>query len=322
MDQPLRLYGDRRYRIMFWPAPSGQTGRRLLVTFEHGRSHANAFQPPQYPQLAKRFDLDVMAIQTSRRDWYISHRSTALSEELERLTTPYPEVVASGFSMGAYAALLYSRAANIRRVLAVSPQFSIDPKIADFDPKRHRKFKMIGRPMPEPQEQGDTLVTGLLVYDPSIVPDRRHAQLIHQHFTKLTCVPLPFSGHPASQTLGDGQKLGMLGAMVVQNNLNAAEIFAAHRGARRGSHRYRLNLAIAASKYHSVHAIPVLRELATNAQHDPDTRLTAALTLMDLGDPRITEFLMAIVEQTPNPSRQWQERLMRAISQGEKNGLL
>lgn len=317
MTAPRQLYADRRHRILYWPAPSGQTGQRLLATFEHGRDGMRRFGPPVWPKLANRHDLDVMAVQTARRDWYVSHRSAALAEALTQLTQGYADVMLSGFSMGAYAALLYSRAAHARRVLAVSPQYSIDPAVAPFDTMRHHKFRLIGRPMPLPQDMGDTQVRGLLVYDPAIGADRQHAALIAAHFPNLSRCALPHGGHPATGALNDAGAVGVVSDMVITDAIDPGTIRALHRKVRPQSARYRLRLALAASERHPARAAPLLRQIVQNPQADADQRLEAAIRLIDLQAPGAFELLSQLLEDVPDPPHRWMGRITRAI---QRNG--
>lgn len=317
MIAPRQIHADRRHRILHWPAPSGKTGQRLLVTFEHGRDGMRRFGPPVWPKLAARHDLDVMAVQTARRDWYVSHRSEALAEALSGLTGGYRDVVLTGFSMGAYAALLYSRAAHARRVMAVSPQYSIDPAVAPFDSGRHRKFRLIGRPMPLPQQMGDTEVGGMLIYDPAIAADRQHARLIASHFRKLSLCALPYGGHPATGVLNDAGAVGTVSGMVIEDAIDARAIRALHRKVRAQSRRYRLGLAVAASARHPARAIPALRQLAEDRRAEDEQRLEAAIRLIDLQAPGAFELLSQLLEDVPDPPRRWMGRITRAI---DRNG--
>lgn len=317
MIEPRQLYADRRHRILHWPAPSGTTGQRLLVTFEHGRDGMRRFGPPTWPKLAGRHDLEVMAVQTARRDWYVSYRSGALAEALSQLTEGYRDVVLSGFSMGAYAALLYSRAAHARRVLAVSPQYSIDPAVAPFDPMRHRKFRLIGRPMPLPQEMGDTQVKGLLIYDPTIAPDRQHAALIAAHFPRLSPCALPYGGHPATGALNDAGAVGTVTGMVIEDTIDASAVRALHRKLRSQSERYRLRLAMAASIRHPARAAPALRQIVEDPQAEAEQRLEAAIQMIDLQIPGAFELLSQLLEDVPDPPQRWMGRITRAI---DRNG--
>lgn len=308
-----RLHEDARHRITLFRGADG--GRRAVVSFEHGRDQRmRGFEPACCPRFAQRLGIDALVVQTARRDWFVSDRSAALAEALARATSAYAEVAATGFSMGGYAALLYSAACHARRVMAVSPQYCIDPEVAPFDPGRHAKFARIGRPMPPPQTQGDTGVGGLLLYDPAIVADRAHAALIRAGFPNLLPVALPHGGHPATGLIADAGGVGRLAEMVIENRIDSAWIRQAHRAARRDSAPYRLRLAEAALARHQGRARRELRALAADA--GPRLRVEAGLLLLEQGDDQAEALLSAVLETRPALPPALLRRLGRALLDG------
>lgn len=256
------------------------------------------FVPPSCPRFAQRLGLDALVVQTARRDWFVSPRSTALAQALSRGTATHAEVTAIGFSMGGYAALLYSAACRARRVLAISPQYSIDPGVAPFDPGRHEKFARIGQPMPRPEERGDTGIGGLLLYDPGIAADRAHAALIRAAFPGLVATALPHGGHPATGPIGEAGGIGRLAEMVIADRIDPQRVRQMHRAARRASAAYRLRLAEAALRRHPLRAIPALRTLAAEAP--PRLGFEAALLLLEQGCPEAEALLETILDAQPH----------------------
>ena len=307
---PERLYEDERYRLTLFRGRGD--GRRLAVGFEHGRKDADEFMPASFPRYAQRLGIDALIVQTARRDWYISDRSQALSEALRHHTRAWPEVVATGFSMGGYAVLLYSADCHARRVLAVSPHYCIDPAIAPFDPGRRLKFEAIGQPMPRPETRGDPGVAGLVLYDPAIRVDRIHAGMITEAFPNLLRLALPYGGHPATSVIGVAGGIGGIAEMVVEDRLDPAAIREMHRANRRRAGSYRLNLARAALARHPRPAIEELRRLAQSAA--PHLRFEAGMALLDHDDDEAAELLMTLFEELPGePPPTWRRQLERAL---------
>ncbi|UXU74907.1 MULTISPECIES: hypothetical protein [unclassified Paracoccus (in: a-proteobacteria)] len=290
------------------------TGTRgqAVVSFEHGRDRMDGYAPAQPPRFALRLGLDVLLVQTARRDWFLSPASAALAQALAQATADYAEVIATGFSMGGYGALLYSRACRASRVLLVSPQYSIDPAIAPFDPDRHGKFTRIGRPMPRPESWGDPQVGGVLIHDPRIAADRGHAALIAAAFPRLHHVALPFGGHPATLVLGEaGRGVGRIAEALVHDTLDPAAIRADHRAARRRSLNYHLHLARTALPRHRDRALARLADLAqTGTDH---IRFEAGLALLEAGDERGAALLSNLLDQVVDPPAAWARRLQRAL---------
>ncbi|WP_323717049.1 hypothetical protein [Paracoccus aminovorans] len=307
------LHQDRRHRIMLFRGAGD--GRRAVISFEHGRDqHMSGFEPASCPHFARRLGVDALMVQTARRDWFVSDRSAALAEALARATAGYAEVTAIGFSMGGYAALLYSAACHARRVMAVSPQYCIDPQVAPFDPGRHAKFARIGRPMPLPQSQGDIGVDGLLLYDPAIAADRAHAALIRAGFPRLTAVALPHGGHPATGVIAGAGGVGQLAEMVIKDRIDPARVRQAHRAARRDSALYRLHLVKAALARHPDRAKRELRALAAGAA--PRQAFEAALLLLEQRDDQAEALLSRVLEAEPQIPPGLLRRLDRALQDG------
>lgn len=309
------VHRDDRHRILHLPAPPDSSGRRLLVTFEHGRDDMAGFTPPRFPAYATRLGMAILSVQTARRDWYISPRTQYLVDALRDLTADHDEVFVTGFSMGGYAALAFSAACHATRLMVVSPQYSIDPKVAPFDHPRHVKFRRIGLEMPLPHQIGDINVPGGIIYDPTITVDRAHAYLALQHFHRLEAVPLPYGGHPATSPMQDHGSVGTMASSFAQGLANASVVREMHRAARRKSTRYRLNIALAASQRHGARAAPELVKLAQGSWISPSVRLKAALRLTHMRHPRAEHLLSRLLDDCPDAPPAWVERIHRAIGE-------
>lgn len=307
--RPERLHEDESHRITLFRGTGGEG--RAVVGFEHGRERMQGFDTPACPGYAARLGFDALVVQTARRDWFLSARSTALAGALLRATAGYADVTATGFSMGGYGALLYSAACHARRVMAVSPQYCIDPEVAPFDTERHEKFARIGQPMPRPESQGDTGLAGALLYDPSIRADRAHAALIRAAFPRLTPIALPYGGHPATGVIGGAGGIGRVAAMVAQDRLNPARVRAIHRAARRGAEHYRLNLACAALPRHAARAGDELARLAREASDR--IRFEASLALMQAGHAQGAALMSALLDGMAEVPPAWTRKLDRAL---------
>lgn len=304
------LHEDNRYRVTLFRG-SGD-GRRLTVSFEHGHNGMRgAFSTPHYPAYAQRMGMDVVQVQATWRDWYVSPRSMALAETLGRATSGRAEVICTGFSMGGYGALLYSGVCHASRLMVVSPQYSIDPAVAPFDTKRHEKFARIGQPMPRPEERGNTAATGLLIYDPAIGADRAHMALISRAFPRLATLALPYGGHPATSVIATTGAIGRLATMVASDRIDRQAIRQIHRQHRARNDGYRLNLARAALARHPQRALPELLRLAAMAE--PELRFEAGLLLLEYGHPEAAALLDALLEETPEPPRAWGRLLKQAL---------
>ncbi|MDQ7260902.1 alpha/beta hydrolase [Paracoccus sp. PS-1] len=307
-----QLHQDDRHRITLFRGAGD--GRRAVVGFEHGRDRMAGFAPAAAPRHAERLGIDALVVQTARRDWFVPDRDAALAGALREATRNYAEVIVTGFSMGGYAALLYSAACHADRIMAVSPQYCIDPAVAPFDPDRHAKFARIGRPMPRPETLGNRGARGALIYDPAIRADRAHAALIRAGFPHLTPIALPFGGHPATGVIGATGGTGRIAEMVVQDRLDAALVRQMHRAARPRAELYRLNLAAAALTRHPARALRELRALAAGAT--PRIRLEAGLILLERGEELAVALLSELLDSVEAVPPALARRLDRALKSG------
>ena len=272
----------------------------------------NGFLPPACPAFALRLGIDAIIVQTARRDWFVPDEARALEHALRASVAGYAEVTATGFSMGGYGALLYSGAIGACRALIVSPQYSIDPQVAQWDRGRHGKFARIGRPMPRPETQGNLGLAGLLLYDPTIAADRRHAARILASFPALCPLALRHAGHPASSVIGATGGIGKVAEMIVADRLDLPAIRQMHRDGRRQAESSRLNIALAASRRHPARVLPILRDLAAMAS--PAVRLEAGLALLQLEEAAGIEALSALLDGTPNVPPGWLKRIGKALN--------
>jgi tetratricopeptide (TPR) repeat protein len=121
--------------------------------------------------------------------------------------------VTYGLSMGAYAAVRFARDVQAARVIAISPQYSIDPRSVPFE-KRWSEFGATIRFLWDwPPVRAGAAPTGpevTAIYDPHNL-DISHVRLIAaQH--PLRHVPVPYGGHPVTALLSEA---GLLPGLIL-----------------------------------------------------------------------------------------------------------
>jgi len=96
----------------------------LLVTFSPRRNNFRQFWGES---VSIKKDITTLGIVAKKPHWYpVDDTSNLISQVLAELPGGCPRI-GYGFSMGAYAALKYSKLLGLDATLAFSPQFSIDP---------------------------------------------------------------------------------------------------------------------------------------------------------------------------------------------------
>ncbi|WP_267389699.1 tetratricopeptide repeat protein [Sphingomonas sp. GC_Shp_3] len=134
-------------------------------------------------------------------DWYQYNDIFDAMAVVREATASAKRKITYGSSMGGYAALRLADAVAADGVLALSPQWSIDPSRAPWEdrwPQDAQRVQWIDT------INGDFLcrTCPVLVFDPHVALDLRHVTQISAG-TPSVLVPVPYSGHPASTFLGE-----------------------------------------------------------------------------------------------------------------------
>lgn len=223
----------------------------LFVTFRQRLATPGAFDTPRPVRSFVDRGYAHLHLQSRRNDWYINDETAALDAALRVACARYGRVVGMGFSMGGYAALRFSKALGLRQLIAVSPQFSLSPRVVPQD-RRYRdcaggfddalgNLAMHGR--------GD--LSGVVLFDPFKPLDRLNAGLIAKTFPRMHLCRLAGSGHPATRVLREGGQFSALQKLLWRGQVMPADVTTLHRQSRRVSPLYWSQIAnIAARRGH------------------------------------------------------------------------
>ncbi|AHJ65918.1 putative cytosolic protein [Granulibacter bethesdensis CGDNIH4] len=183
--------------------------------------------------------LDVIAIKPAANDWYQQDEMTELIDAV-LAETKGRRRVGYGGSMGGYAAINFAESLALDDLVAVAPQFSIDPALMPQDWRwrreaegiafRQDRMRLIGR-----------LQRGTIIYDPDS-EDRPHVRAILMYHD-LTPLPLRFCGHHMFRALQQARVLPMLAMNLVLGRFDRAAFRRAFRQGRRKSPVFWLELA-------------------------------------------------------------------------------
>ncbi|MGB7261605.1 MAG: glycosyltransferase family 61 protein [Albidovulum sp.] len=153
----------------------------LFVTFDNLAS-VGEYDPPQPWILARtqKSGFSILGLIASRKDWYRNADTPRLLIALrdEGFFDQFERVIFTGTSMGAYAALTYSRIVPGSTVLAFSPQSTLNRDIAPFEARyryAHRKWDWDDAEYLDAADAVEAAAEILLFYDPFVPEDRAHA---------------------------------------------------------------------------------------------------------------------------------------------------
>jgi hypothetical protein len=212
---------------------------RLSVSFDYLRRTREGFpgKPPSQRFLAAGHA--HLIVETAQNDWFLSPDLPKLRGALHDFTAGFDDVAAMGFSLGGYGALLMSRALHLRRVLLVSPQYSIFAAKVPFE-RRYRKYAAVLDPeLDDIVAQGNAELAGAVLFDPLLHPnDALHAALVREAFPGLQAVAMPFGGHPALGLINEAKLFGKVQALMTEPEISAQAVHMLRRRARSATPGY------------------------------------------------------------------------------------
>lgn len=211
---------------------------RLIVTFRQRVNDPGTFSDAQPVRSFISRDHAHLHLQSLRNDWYINPDTLALADVLRALTARYRRVSAIGFSMGGYAALRFSRPLRLRQLIAVSPQFTISPRVLPGDARYRDCAGGFDDALGSLGATARRSLEGVILCDPFKRLDLVNAEMIQTVFPNLHICRLGGGGHPASRVLRQGGHFGDLQKLLLSGDVNPARIIGLHRSSRRESEHY------------------------------------------------------------------------------------
>jgi pimeloyl-ACP methyl ester carboxylesterase len=220
-------------------APHGST--RLVVTFAPWRHDPGVDRPGFGDAFCEAHGLDAIHVTCAGNDWYQYPDMAAAYSAIRKAARPYGNVVTYGVSMGGYQAIKAARHLDARRVLAISPQSSVDPARVPFEtrwPEAAALTFIDDKIKPWPGARY------ALVYDPRNPLDAAHAAAITQRLRKrqphlhLQQVPMPFLNHNILQSWKEVGLISRAVLTLMKSKKDAGGVRGLFRNARRGSARY------------------------------------------------------------------------------------
>ena len=201
MDKQI-IFEDDHIRAIYLP---GKTDC-LVLSFGDLISRAKGMLINAEKSLMK-YDYAVVGIMPKQKSWFPVSSMSQLLVHLMPLLKQFKSVVGYGGSMGGYAAIKYSKALKMNRVVAMVPQYSINPdevmdrRYSDFyDPAVNAAMAIQSEDIIENCEY-------ILIYDPYFELDKEHYLKIKPLIPQLYTLHLPYTGHDAIAVLANSALL-------------------------------------------------------------------------------------------------------------------
>ncbi len=170
-----RVIGDTSY-LYFVPR-----SRNLVITFDNLATLDHPY--PRHPWLHREVEnigWSVLGVQSQAKDWFRTAEPPAFLHRLaeDGFFSHFSSVVLTGASMGGFAALNFAPLIEGARVLAFSPQSTMNREIASFEgrfPWAVRNSNWTDQPFLDAAAAIPYISHVTLVYDPFVPEDRSHA---------------------------------------------------------------------------------------------------------------------------------------------------
>ncbi|WP_156323513.1 tetratricopeptide repeat protein [Bosea sp. AAP35] len=218
-------------------------GEVCIVSFDAFTDTKNLDRPAFAEHFLQDQQISAVHFVNGRNRWYHEPDWQDAIDAVSQSLRAYPRVVTYGSSMEGYAALAFARHLGAHSVLALSPQYSRDPRKVPFETRwwphrRERWLPELSGPLPSD-------VPAILVYDPMVSADRRHANCIAEEMP-VSRLTLPFVGHGSAAFLAEVGLLAPLLLSFAGGTVDLSSIARAARDSRRSSTQYLTALAEAA----------------------------------------------------------------------------
>lgn len=215
--------------------------RRCVVSFSSFTDEPRLDRPGFGESFLLERGIDAIFVINRTNVWYQYPEMPQALEAIRAFVAPYAEVFTYGSSMGGYAAIRFAEAIGATTAIAISPQYSIAPRVVRFD-KRWRAIARRIEFLHEKTHAASQVTAPLIFYDPRD-RDARHFELIQRAYPRTKGVRLWHAGHPAGAYLSDTGVLSAAIEAVFDGALDVAALERTVRARRRMSGQYLFTLA-------------------------------------------------------------------------------
>ena len=196
------IFEDEQIRAIFLRGSSDE----LIFSFGDLITRAKGLSINAEKSLLKH-DFNVIGIMPKQKSWFPESSMRQMFAEIEDLIAPFKTRIGYGGSMGGYAAIKYSNLLDLKRVVALVPQYSINPD--DVEDPRYNMFfhaELNANMKIQPQDVSAEREY-IVVYDPYCPEDRAQYVKLEQVLPHMHTLNLPFTGHDAIAVLASSELL-------------------------------------------------------------------------------------------------------------------
>lgn len=213
--------------------PHGST--RLVVTFAPWRSDPGLERPGFAEDFCVRHGFDVVHVTCVGNDWYQYPDMAEAYAAIRTVSDDYPTVVTYGVSMGGYQAIKAALPLAARRVVAISPQATVNPAKVPFETRWTEPAGLTFIDDKIRQLRGTRYA---VVFDPRSRLDAIHARMIEERIHGAQMLPMPFAGHSVLETWKEVGIVSKATMTLLKSKRDTGGVRGLFRGARGRSASY------------------------------------------------------------------------------------
>jgi tetratricopeptide (TPR) repeat protein len=216
-------------------------GQRQVVTFDSYHEPPGLDRAGFGEAFFQTEGITAIHVITYGNNWFQYAEMPAVLALVRETCSGAERLLSYGSSMGGYAALRFAGAVGAKAALALSPQYSVNPRKAPFETRwasDRRRIQFIAA-----LEQGITQVPLMVMaYDSRLDVDAKHARHLSRE-ADIAEIPLPFAGHPVGPFLHDVELLRPLVTKVLDGTFRQDDFRATAHQRRKSSPHWLANVA-------------------------------------------------------------------------------
>ena len=196
------IFEDEQIRVIFLQGSSDE----LIFSFGDLITRAKGLSINAEKSLHK-YDFNVIGIMPKQKSWFPEPSLHAMFAAIESVIAPFKTRIGYGGSMGGYAAIKYANLLDLKRVVALVPQYSINPdEVTDSRYNMFFNAELNANMQVQPHDVALEREY-IVIYDPYCAEDRAHYVKLQQVLPKIQTLTLPFTGHDAIAVLASSALL-------------------------------------------------------------------------------------------------------------------
>lgn len=230
-----RLYENADFYVDY-DGPDPAQVDRFVMTFPDMTHPTGPDAPGWGKGFLRKRGAAVISLTYAKTNWYQSDGFFAAVEAARDFVAGRAPISAYGASMGGYGAILAGKRLGADRVIAVSPQFSIEQNVTPFDHRYRAAAAEIGPFIHDVSDQISDEISYFVMHDPTHDLDQQHVDLFPK-VAKWHSILQPGSGHGVLEMLIQAGGTDALFRLIMGTGDHLA-LRQALRAGRRNSPRY------------------------------------------------------------------------------------